>query len=219
MRSTCSTAKSPTRRLSLVRSPPQRPRLERKRARVSLAGAPYRPGELPHPLALTLPGIITEDADRRARQRGLPVELVIRARVDAARAASLLALAGLPQETTTRLLDQQADTLGWTLAPTTLVEYALLVRHGEPLSITKTPDGHPVELLLPLELAASWRLDAAAAGDTVERWAANLYSRAPTGALEWEAASAACGLRLAEWAYACALKRSACLSASPHALT
>ncbi len=184
--------------------------LNETRRRVSLSGAPYRPGELPQPLALVLGNDLTERANRTARDHRLPVELAIRAGVDAARTITSLATAGFNCAAVVDTLNGMTQSSsGSVTAEATLLEYARLLRRGEPAAVTTVRSDGSVELLLPLDLLLAWRLDAAAADMALDAWVADRFSSAPDDAVIWEAAAAARGLRVPEWGYACALSRSA----------
>jgi len=215
-------ARSPIPHLSLVPAPAAgRPRMARRRPRVSLAGSPYRPGELPSALQITLADETAQEASRRARALQIPVELSIRAHVDAARAATWVVRAtGWERPAIHDMLRREAHALD--SAPTTgvdLLDYTRLVRQGEAASVTRAPSGRPLELLLPADLALAWRSDAAARGEALAEWVTSMLDLAPNDAPNWEAAAASRGLRLAEWAYACALERIAVSSTSPQSRT
>lgn len=180
------------------------------RRRVSLCGAPYRPGELPHPIRLTLDENARENANRAAQNRRLPVELVIRARVDAARTITSLTAAGFDHVSVVGTLNEAAtSSAGSVTAEASLLEYARLVHRGEAAALTSVRGDGSIELLLPLDLSLAWRLEARAALMTIDDWVAERFSTAPDDAVTWEAAAAARGLRVPEWGYACALSRSA----------
>jgi hypothetical protein len=118
------------------------------------------------------------------------------------------------------MLSQEAHALD--SAPTTgvdVLDYARLLRHGEPASVTHAASDRPVELLLPADLALAWRVDARANGDNLADWVTAMLDVAPDDAPNWEAAAATRGLRLAEWAYACALERIVPSRASPQSRT
>jgi len=205
--------------LRLVPPPhPSRERLRASRHRVTLAGAPYRPGELPVALAVRLPAERAEWANESAARSRLPVELILRASIDGARARDFLtAVTAHSRTAIAELLDAAAARLMATItAEGKLSEYSRLLRRGEPASVTRINADGAAELLLPLELALAWRLDAANAGRPLEQWATGLLGCPPAEAIDWESAAASSGRSLGEWAYACALSSIAAVSASPH---
>jgi hypothetical protein len=214
---------------ALRQSPSPRPRLRllapraesarRAAPPLSLAGAPYRPGELPVALALQLSEPVAQAMNASAKALRLPVELTIRAGLEAARSLRFLAeLAPGLEQTLPAELDaegaRQAPTL--TVDARQLIAYAQLLLRGEPASVTRAGREGNVELLIPSGLARAWRLDACARGEALSGWASRLLSAAPCSATAWEAAAALRGAGLAEWIYACALSRNASASASPH---
>lgn len=210
--------------LHLVPAPQAgRERLRMRRRRLTLAGAPYRPGELPVAVALGLPAEVTATANASAAAHCLPVELILRAGIDAAHAVGFLADQTARSRTViVELLDTAAEHCGDTVtAEGELLEYSRLLRRGESASLTQLGADGRAELLLPLELALAWRLDAAREERELGRWATGLLRSAPAGAIGWEAAAASSGRRLGEWAYACALSRSSITidSASPQSRT
>ncbi len=134
----------------------------------------------------------------------------------------LVAQMARAQTAIVELLDTAAEHCGDTVtAEGELLEYSRLLRRGESASVTRLEANGRAELLLPLELALSWRLNAARDGRDLDRWAAGLLPSAPPGAIGWEAAAASSGGRLAEWAYACALSLGSRTadSASPQSRT
>jgi hypothetical protein len=196
--------------LSLVRRRDTAGETRSNHPRVSLRGAPYRPGELATSLSLLLPPDAVDKANEQARIRRVPVELWIRSAVDASRtAASLSTHTGLSTAMVHLELDRDASGFcPMLVGESELLEYRRLLLRGEPGSITRVPPSGRVELLLPLELRISWRREAAAARLELDSWVATLLAAAPEGALSWEAAAAGSGERLAEWAYASWLWRS-----------
>lgn len=200
--------------LELVAAPSEtmRSRLEAPRSRIRLRGSPFRPGELPSPLALRLSEAHASAADSGARERQVPVELWLRAALDGALSLDRLA-AHAPRERIERELDAHARA-GLTVAGLhpRLAAYARLLRRGEPGSATPSRGG-VVELLLPAETALCWTRAAASCGTDLERWAAGMLERAPADALTWEAAAAEAGAGLREWAYAASLALIASASA------
>lgn len=204
--------------LRLVPSPPlDRERLRKTRRRLTLAGSPHRPGELPVAVAVCLPANTVAWANRSAAEHRLPVELVLRASVDAARSVDFLAAqTSRTQTAIMAVLDGAAADHTTTLtAEGKLMEYSRLLLRGEPASVTRIDAEGAAELLLPLELALAWRLDAGRTGQRLDRWAVELLASSPAEAIAWEAAAACCGRSLSEWAYACALSSIAVDRASP----
>ena len=100
-----------------------------------------------------------------------------------------------------------------TPAPRSLGEAITALRRGEPGSVTRIRADGEVELMVPQELALAWTREAAERGTTLDRWTSEMVGLAPGHPVAWEAAAAASGLRLTEWGYACALRRTAISSA------
>ena len=87
------------------------------------------------------------------------------------------------------------------------MDYVRQLRGGPARPVYKTAD---LELLVPEELAARWRIDAAAAGSTLDAWIERQLARATAGnPVPWEIAAAAACQTLSEWCYASALRRLA----------
>jgi hypothetical protein len=192
-------------------------RLRRSQRRLTLAGAPYRPGELPVAVTVRLPANTVAWANTSAAAHRLPVELTLRASIDAARSVDFLAARTAPTQTAIMgLLDAAAAHRTATVtAEGKLMEYSRLLLRGESASVTRIHADGSVELLLPLELALAWRLDAARAGQQFDLWAVELLGSPPAEAIGWESAAASSGRSLSEWAYACALSSIVADSASP----
>jgi hypothetical protein len=186
---------------------------------VRLAAAPYRPGELPEPLTLTLNEKLVSELNAQAARRRVPVELLVRVSVEAARA-----LEHVPyREAVGNVLDRDASEALPLIcgegAQGALARYAARVRRGERESVTRITTSGEVQVSVTLAMAAAWRGEAIAGGEGLSNWATEMLVMAPTGAIEWEAASAAQGQSVAEWVYACALRLASSASAAPQART
>ena len=95
-----------------------RERLRRRQCRVTLAGAPFRPGELPVAVALGLSAELAATANASAAAHRLPVELTLRASIDAARVVGfLVAQMARAQTAIVELLDTAAEHCGETVRP------------------------------------------------------------------------------------------------------
>ncbi len=154
-------------------------------------------------------------ANRQARLAGAPVELWVRAAIDAGRIATAMAAAG-PAEATriVAALDEQAACgIPMLSGSPDLALFAEALRRGEPASVKRLDEDGEAELLVPEDLAHAWCCEAAESKCAIDDWAAKMIELAPDDALAWEAAAAASGLRLAEWGYAYALRRLISLSA------
>jgi hypothetical protein len=197
--------------LSLASSPEiAGPRLSGRHSPLTLRGAPYRPGELPTVLAVQITSELAEHTNRQARVHQVPVELWLRASIDAARTLATLQRAILlDADTIVSELDRNAREFTPMLTgEVELLDYRRLLLFGEPASVTRVPASGRLELLLPAELVTAWRRDAAASRERLDGWVERQLRSAREEALAWEATAAACGARLAEWAYACMLRRS-----------
>jgi hypothetical protein len=150
-----------------------------------------------------------ERSNRQAAVAGAPVELWVRAAIDAGRVAAVIEAAGARSAAEiVELLDEQATAgIPMLCGSADLARYAEALRRGEPASVTRLGKDGEVELLVPEDLALAWRCEAAASSLTIDAWAVRMIGLAPDHCLCWEAAAAACGLRLAEWGYAYALRR------------
>ena len=201
--------RGPQRHLSLVPCLPQkRPGLRAAPSSVRLWDASFRPGELPTALSLRLSSETVGRANDQAARAGAPVELWVRAALDAGRLMTALAPTGPAARSIVAALDEQATpSLSVLSAFSDLALYAEALRRGEPTSVTQLGEDGEIELLVPEELAQAWSLEATENGSTIDCWATDMIAAAPDHALTWEAAAAASGLRLAEWGYACALRR------------
>jgi len=69
--------------------------------------------------------------------------------------------------------------------------------------------GPELELLLPEEVAARWRRDAAEAQLSLGEWVERLLDQASSDPVPWEIAATAAFQPLSEWCYASALRRLA----------
>jgi hypothetical protein len=198
------------RHLSLVTGVPQkRPGLRAATRTVRLWDASFRPGELPTAVSLRLPSETAGRANSQAASAAAPVELWVRAAIDAGRFMTAIAAIG-PGATSgiVATLDEQAGPSSPVLSAfSDLALYAEALRRGERASVTQLGNDGEIELLLPEELAQAWSLEAAESRSTIDCWATSMIAAAPDHALTWEAAAAASGLRLAEWGYAYALRR------------
>jgi len=198
------------RHLSLVPGVPQgRPGLRVATRTVRLWDASFRPGEMPTAVSLRLPSETVGRANGQAASAAAPVELWVRAAIDAGRLMTVIARIGptMTSEIIATLDEQAGPSIPVLSAFPDLALYAEALRRGEPASLTQLGDDGEVELLVPEELAQAWGLEAAESGSTSDCWATDMIAAAPDHSLTWEAAAAASGLRLAEWGYACALRR------------
>jgi hypothetical protein len=143
------------------------------------------------------------------------VELWLRASIEAARASAVVrAATGLAIDDIAQALDRYAQTFIPTLTgDTKLLAYRRLLLDGEAASVTLVRAEGNLELQVPLEIAVAWRREASTAGRNLDDWLAAQLALTHDEALTWEATAAACGAGLAEWAYACFLRRITCLSA------
>jgi hypothetical protein len=199
-----------TRHLSLVDCAPlPRPGLRKTARSVCLANASFRPGELPVDVTLRLNGFTVQRANCEAGHAGAPVELWVRAAIDAGRVVSTIAATRLTRaaDVVALLDDHAAAGLSMLSGSADLARYAEALRRGERASVTRLGPNGEVELLVPEELALAWRCEASAGGGSIDAWATSMIGLAPDRCLAWEASAAASGLRLAEWGYAYALRR------------
>lgn len=198
------------RHLSLVQGAPRaRPGLRSTARSIRLEDASFRPGELPVAVVLRLPSAAVERSNRQADLAGAPVELWVRAAIDAGRIATVVA-AARPADVkriVAGLDEQAASGIPMLSASPDLALFAEALRRGEPASVKRLGADGEAELLVPEDLAHAWRCEAAASQCAIDDWAAAMIELAPDNALTWEAAAAASGLRLAEWGYAYALRR------------
>jgi len=207
------------RSLQLLPTPPRTPRLQRAAREVQLAAAPYRPGELPEPLTLTLNEKLVSELNTQAARRRVPVELLVRVSVEAARA-----LEHVPyREVVGNVLDCNASDalplIGGEGAQGLLARYAARVRRGERESVTRITKSGEVQVSVTLAMAAAWRREANVGRKGLSNWAAEMLVIAPARAIEWEAAAAAQGQSVTEWVYTCALRLASSASAAPQART
>lgn len=174
---------------------------------VSLAAAPFRPGELPTISWLVL------DADTRvfiaasASRARLPTELWIRIAVEASRLLEEIASrTKCTQESVTATLDSaasqdaHADTRH--LAATNLGRYADSLEAGHPND--ELPSTLP--LRLPEEMSGAWIRDAIRYRQSLPSWIGMRLQSAPAECIRWESASARAHQSLGEWAYASSLR-------------
>ncbi len=197
------------RHLSLVEAAPSHRGLIPTQKSVRLADASFRPGELPVDVPLQLRRLVAERANCQAVSAGAPVELWVRAAIDAGRVVSAITTVRSPRAVeVVALLDEHAAAgLPMLCGSADLALYAEALRRGEPISVSRLGRDGEVELLVPEELALAWRCEASASGSPIDAWAMRMIELAPDGCLAWEASAAASGLRLAEWGYAYALRR------------
>jgi hypothetical protein len=214
--------RGPQRHLSLVPCVPyRRPGLRAATGAVRLWDAPFRPGELPAVVSVRLSSETVGRANSQAVSAGAPVELWVRAAIDAGRLMSAISPIGpaVISRIMATLDEHAAPSLPLLSALSDLALYAEALRRGEPASVTQLGKDGEIELLVPEELRQAWSLEAAESGSTLDCWATSMIAAAPDHALSREAAAVASGLRLAEWGYACALRRLTRASASPQRLT
>lgn len=182
----------------------------------SLAARPFRPGEVPTFLNVTLDRPRLETALVGARAGKVPLELWVRLSIDATRHLETAAEAsGLSVPALTKVLDV-ARPEGVELAVgRELLAWGRLIDSGDD-ELVELASELELELAISHEEVGAWHRAANAARLELSEWAALMLARAPGGALRWEAAAARAFRGLGEWVYAAALSAVARRSALAH---
>ncbi len=175
-------------------------------ARISLAAAPFRPGELP-----TISWLVLDTNSRAfiaasASHARLPVELWVRIAVEASRLLEEVASrTNRTQDWVTATLDHAASRQAH--ANTRHLATASLDRYADNLEAAHPSGGlpHTLPLRLPEEMSGAWVRDAVRHRESLPSWISTRLQSVPTGCVRWEAASARACQSLGEWAYASSL--------------
>lgn len=173
-----------------------------------------RPGELSRELILRLPLRDAAQIERRASRTGLPVGLWSTIAVEATRSIRLA------QETLgISLRDLHGRLSAAAAEPGNAGRTSRLTDYAEALLAAAPRDAATITGAIALRpgLAAStaWQIEAEAARLPMDSWVLEAIGTAPEGFVPWEAAAAAEGRSLPEWALVQAARR--CRSASTSA--
>ncbi len=174
---------------------------------VSLAAAPFRPGELPTIVWLVLDAEARAELATSAARARLPAELWVRIGVEAGRLQREIASAvGRTEAWVTSALDDAASIQA--PAGVEALAGAGLARYAEHLEAPHPCGGIPptLPLRLPEEMSSTWSRDATSDGQNLSLWVTARLRAAPAGCVRWEIASARASQPLGEWAYASSLR-------------
>lgn len=188
--------------LQLVAEPePPTLALQGSRWPIDLRRFPYRPGEMPESLVVSLPA----EAGDHARCEGLPLALWARLAIEAERAkervVDLTQRAPLDVDEQVRGAAEAMGTKVLGLSP--LARYASAVLGAGGSEPYEYPED--VEIFIPSEMALGWREAAAVKNETLEAWTRSALLRSSPGAGAIEGQAAAAGESLAAWCYAASL--------------
>lgn len=188
-------------RLRLVESEPPAPYLQGSRWPVDLRRFPYRPGEMPESLLVSLPDGIAE----RACREGLPTALWARLAIEATRIIRrVVDLTGRPAPVVEERLRAVASGPGvHTPGLSPLSRYASALLEGG-LSEPHEPSVE-TEIFIPSEMALCWHTASSEADLTLKAWMSSTLRGGFSGVAELEARAAASGESLAAWCYAASL--------------
>lgn len=177
------------------------PTLRGSRWPIDLRRFPYRPGEMPESLVVSIPA----EAGDRARREGLPLALWARIAIEAERARErVVTLTQRSPRDVGEQVRSVAEATGTkVLGVSPLARYATAVLGASASESIESPTG--VEVLIPSEMAHSWGESAAAKNETLETWTRAALVRSSTGAGVIEGQAAASGESLAAWYYAASL--------------
>lgn len=177
------------------------PALRGSRWPIDLRRFPYRPGEMPESLMVSIPA----EAGDRARREGLPLALWARLAIEAERARERVVT--LTQRGPCDVDEQVrsvAEAMGTkVLGVSPLARYASAVLGASVLGPFESLND--VEVFIPSEMAHGWGQAAAAKNETLETWTRAALLRSSPGAGVIEGQAAAAGESLAAWYYAASL--------------
>jgi hypothetical protein len=177
------------------------PALQESRWPIDLRRFPYRPGEMPESLVVSIPA----GAGGRAQGEGLPLALWARLAIEVERAKErVVELTQRGPCDVDEQLRRAAEAMGTKVSGVSpLARYASAVLGAGVSDPCESPED--VEVFVPSEMALGWREAAAAKSQTLEAWtrSALLHSSSGAGAIEGQAAAA--GESLAAWCYAASL--------------
>lgn len=177
------------------------PALQESRWPIDLPRFPYRPGEMPESLVVSIP----PGAGEQARAEGLPLALWARLAIEVKRAKErVVELTQRSPSDVEEQLRSAAEAMGTNVSGVSpLARYASAVLGAGVSGPCESPED--VEVFIPSEMALGWREAAAAKNETLESWtrSALLDSSPGAGAIEGQAAAA--GESLAAWCYAASL--------------
>lgn len=176
----------------------------------ALRAAPFRPGEMPVIVMLNLHREARGRIVGLASRSSLPVELVLRVAVEAARhLAHAARLLGVRAGVLENVLDDAASHRN-VIVPihgARLAAYAEAIRGAASLQAghREPPLGKSVRL--PETVWTGWCREAACAGTKPDDWVSDMLIEAPAGSAVWEAAAAEAGLSQGEWIWKSAATR------------
>lgn len=179
----------------------------RVRRPFDLSATPLRPGIGHEELVLSLDVAVVQRVEELASAAGLPAGAWAGVVIEAERALS--AVGSEDGSTLAEVLDLVAAREPMVLLAQRhrrLVRYGLALRSASPRPAETVRES--LQVVAAQQSVIAWELAAAAADQTVERWAVEMLLALPAGRELWEAASAIAGISLGEWVAVQAARRS-----------